>query len=60
MEIFESSSKIDVAGLIKRGLRQQFQVDPADPAPSEIIRLLDKLQERLSGIEQQVSPSSVK
>lgn len=60
MEVLKSSSEIDVAGLIKRGLRQQFQVDPADSAPSEITRLLDKLQDRLRGIEQQVSPSSVK
>ena len=60
MEVLESSSKIDVADLIKRGLRQQFQVDPADASSSEIIRLLDKLQERLSGLDQQVSPSSLK
>lgn len=60
MEVLESSSNIDVAGLIKRGLRQQFQVDPADAAPSEILRLLDKLKDRLSGIEQQVSPTSLK
>jgi hypothetical protein len=60
MEVLESTSKIDVAGLIKRGLRQEFQVDPTDAAPSEIIRLLDKLQERLSGIDQHVSPSSLK
>ena len=60
MEVLESSSNIDVAGLIKRGLRQQFQVDPVDAAPSEILRLLDKLKDRLSGIEQQVSPTSLK
>jgi len=60
MEILESSSNIDFYGLIKRGLRQQFQVDTDEPAPSEIMRLLDKLHERLSGIEQQVSPSSSK
>lgn len=60
MEILENSSNIDFSGLIKRGLRQQFQVDTDEPAQSEILRLLDKLHERLSGIEHQVSPSSSK
>ena len=48
MEVFDLKLDNDVTSLIKRRLRQQFDVDSDEPLPQELSRMVDALQSKLN------------
>ena len=47
MEVFDLKLDNDVTSLIKRRLRQQFDVDSNEPLPQELSRMVDALQSNI-------------